>query len=406
MEKKKVIIIGAGPAGLTAAANLLNHGHEAVLLERTVFPRVVVGESLLPSSMEHYELLGFMEPLKAANFAVKPGVRFIKYGRNYDFSFSEQFTDGWHYTWQVPRADFDQIMADVVTEKGGDIRFGATVTAIQTEPQVKVVYEQNGQLTEVTGDFLIDSSGFGCVVPQLLGHEVLKGQYPNWAVFTHVKDEFRHNFPEPERISFDILETDLWFWMIPFSNGNTSLGFAGNKRHFENIEGDATEYFREKLKQSERFYDRFKDCEILFQPHWYKGYSQSSSVMYGKNWVLCGNCAEFLDPVFSSGVALATSSSMKATETLLKQFAGEEADWEEYKAYMEQGIGVFRSYVDHWYDGKLQDIFFGGVLNTTFKEQICSVLAGYVWDHNNPFVRRPEKGILSLHKVVELSQLT
>jgi hypothetical protein len=93
---------------------------------------------------------------------------------------------------------------------------------------------------------------------------------------------------------------------------------------------------------------------------------------------------------------------MKASNLVLDTFAGKKVDWADYATYMKQGIGVFRSYVDHWYDGKLQDIFFCGYFNETFKEQVCSVLAGYVWDMDNPFVRRPAQGILSLHRVVTL----
>jgi 2-polyprenyl-6-methoxyphenol hydroxylase-like FAD-dependent oxidoreductase len=400
--KKSVLIIGAGPAGLVAAANLLNKGCDVTIIERSVFPRVVVGESLLPISMEHFEEVGFLEPLMAAGFAKKPGVRFIKNGVKFDFSFGEQFTKGWTYTWQVPRADFDMIMAEEVIKKGGVIHFGANISSLGTTPCPAITFEKDGETQTIKGDFLIDSSGFGCVVPNMLGHKVEKGQYPNWAVFTHVKDEFKNDFPEPERISFDILETDLWFWMIPFSNGTTSLGFAGNKAHFEDAEDGGKEYFKKKLEKSDWFHERFKNTEILFEPVWHRGYSQSSETMYGENWVLCGNCAEFLDPVFSSGVALATASSLKASNMVLDVFDGKEVDWSEYSSYMRQGIGVFRTYVDHWYDGKLQDIFFSGHFNPTFKEQVCSVLAGYVWDMDNPFVRRPEQGLLSLHRVVTM----
>ena len=50
---------------------------------------------------------------------------------------------------------------------------------------------------------------------------------PHSSIFTHVKDINREEGEEGTQISFDILETQVWLWVIPFSNGNTSLGVVG-----------------------------------------------------------------------------------------------------------------------------------------------------------------------------------
>lgn len=398
---KDVVIIGAGPAGAIAAAHLLNNGCAVTIIEKAVFPRIVVGESLLPVSMEHFKTVGFFDRLNEANFAVKPGARFYKGEKEVHFDFSEQFTDGWSWTWQVPRADFDQLMAEMIIEKGGVIEFGAELLSLKTGSEAEVVYSKSGAQHTLHPDFVIDASGLACVVPRMLGLEVKTGQYPNWAVFTHVKDEFKPDEPLADLITFDVSEQDLWVWSIPFSNGASSIGLAGHKRHFQDEFEDSTAHFRALMDRSTRFRSRYKEAEILFDPKWFRGYSSASQKLHGDGWVLCGNCVEFLDPVFSSGVALASATGLRAAELALKQFDGEEVDWQtDYEDHIRQGISVFRDYVDSWYSGELQDIFFSGMLNPTFKNQICSVLAGYIWDKENPFVRKGRKGLSALHKVI------
>ncbi len=402
---KHVLVIGAGPAGLTSAAYLADRGVKVTVVERDVFPRTIIGESLLPVSMDHFKEVGFYDALNAANFALKPGARFIRDKKRFDILFDNQFTEGAStWTWQVPREDFDSILANETMKKGVKIEFGANITSLSVEDEVSISYEKDGKSEKVVGDFIIDSSGFGCVVPKMIGQPVKAGFTPNCSVFTHVEDKNRDQFEEAERISFEVLDLDLWFWMIPFSNGKTSIGFAGHSRHFNKDNDDQHAYFKKLLEQSDEFYERFKDCDLLFDPKWHWGYSQTTESWHGKNYVMVGNCVEFLDPIFSSGVALATSSAMVAAPVVLKEINGEAPDWDkEYVEPVMWAIDVFKTYVEAWYNGKLQELFFTDAkLDPMIKKQVTSVLAGYVWDMKNPFIRRHHDGLDALSKVLSI----
>jgi len=398
-----IIILGAGPAGLVTAAALLKEGIDVVVIEKSLFPRRIVGESLLPISMEHFEAVGFLDSLNSAGFEIKTGARFIKKGKVIDFSFSEQYNkEARTWTWQVPRDKFDNILAEETVKMGGTIHFGAEVQSIDFDhgENLKVGYEQGGKRHELIGSFLVDSSGFGTVVPRILNLPVARSQTPNWAIYTHVKDIDQSKYENPGRISFEIPETDLWFWSIPFSNGVTSLGFVGHKRHFDIDRERDPDYFNDLIeKHIVYFKDRFHNKETLFRPEWYKGFSQSVGTLYGDKYVITGNCAEFLDPVFSSGVALATSSAIQAAKRIVDYRNGKDPDWEGYVEHMRQGIDVFRFYVNSWYSGDLQNIFFYDQFNQSIKEKLCSVLAGYVWDDSNEFVAKRQQGINALAQI-------
>jgi hypothetical protein len=49
-----------------------------------------------------------------------------------------------------------------------------------------------------------------------------------------------------------------------------------------------------------------------------------------------------------------------------------------------------------WYDGTLQEIFFSENPNQEIKNKICSVLAGYVWDEENNYVRNHKRALTTL----------
>jgi len=402
--REPIIILGAGPAGLVTAAALLKEGIDVVVIEKKLFPRRVVGESLLPISMEHFESVGFLDALNSAGFEIKEGARFIKEGKVVDFSFAEQFNkEARTWTWQVPRDKFDNILAEETIKMGGTIHFGAEIQNIDFEhgENLKVSYQQNGKACELIGSFLVDSSGFGSVVPRMLKLPVDRSQVPNWAIYTHVHDVNQSQYENAKRISFEVSEIDLWFWNIPFSDGVTSLGFVGHKRHFDERREKDPQYFNDLInKHVIYFKDRFHKTESRFHPEWYKGFSQSVDTLYGDKYVITGNCAEFLDPVFSSGVALATTSAMQSARRIIDYLNGKDPDWEGYVKHMRHGIDVFRFYVNSWYSGDLQNIFFYEQFNQSIKNKICSVLAGYVWDESNEFVTRRQQGIKALSQIV------
>ena len=155
-----------------------------------------------------------------------------------------------------------------------------------------------------------------------------------------------------------------------------------------------------------KYYDhRFEDYDYLFKPIKIDNISRNVTQLYGDGFVLTGNSAEFLDPIFSSGVAFATVSGLLAAKLIVKERNGEKVNWEkEYVGYIKKGVDVFTSYVKEWYSGNLQNIIFHHDPNPEIKKQICAVLAGYVWDTSNPFVKKHDHILQNLSKLIELEE--
>jgi flavin-dependent dehydrogenase len=404
-EKVDVLVIGAGPAGTVAASIINKAGYKVKIVEKQKFPRFVIGESLLPRCMEALTEAGFLDAVKERCFQEKFGAKFVKNGKICNYFFSDQFTDGWNWTWQVPRAEFDKILADTVEKMGVPVCYETTVTGITFNGQDSIteVEDWDGNKSFIEARFIVDGSGYGRVIPRLFGLDKPSNMTPRKALFTHTVDLKRSMDDEPDRITIIVHQYGIWVWVIPFSNGVTSIGFVGDERFFNTYEGTKEEALRAMIASEPYLAERLKDVEFVFEPMTLQSWSTTTQKFYGDGFVLTGNVTEFLDPVFSSGVTLATVSSQLAANLVIRKLRGEQVDWDkEYSDQLTQGVETFRSYVNAWYEGTLDTIFFADEQNFEIKKKICSVLAGYVWDLNNPFVKDHSFILKRLARTIEL----
>ena len=402
-ESVDVLVIGAGPAGTVAASIIRNKGFKVKIVEKEKFPRFVIGESLLPRCMEALEEAKLLDAIKARGYQQKFGAKFVRGNEICDFNFSDQFSTGWTWTYQVPRADFDTTLAEETARKGVDVAFETAVTDIKFDGSNSTTTVQDKDGTyQVNARFIVDASGYGRVIPRLFNLDKPSNLVPRKTLFTHIQDTRRNNYDEPNRIIVIHHKPELWIWVIPFSTGVTSVGFVGNKQYFEEVEGNTPEEkLRNLIAGEAHIAERFKDSTFEFEPRTIEGWSVTTEKFFGDGFVLTGNVTEFLDPVFSTGVTLALESSRIAAKLVCRQLEGEAIDWqEEYMKIMMKGVDTFRTYVMAWYNGDLQDIFFSTGHNEKFKKQICSVLAGYVWDDDNLFVKKHAPAVKNLAAVI------
>lgn len=356
------------------------------------------GKAYCRGPWEHFEATGLLPCLEARGFEVKTGARFVRDGVVCLFDFSQKHSKGWDWTWQVPRAEFDKVLIDEVASRGVPVDFGQEV--------VEVVFDADGSSTVTLKDESGPSSssrrGASSIAAATPGWWATRsGWTPGWHRTAHLHlrpcaGRAARFGPNPRLISFDIFDDDTWMWSIPFSNGVSSVGFVGLAARMDAMKGSPAARMAELLGHSEMFADRYQGLEFIEGPYEAKSYSHGMTKLYGKGFVLAGNSATFLDPIFSSGVAFATESSLLAARLIHREMQGEAVDWEVgTPSTSRTGFPSSRPTFE-WCTGNLQKLFFHRPENPEVKRQICAVLAGYVWDRTNPFVTKHDRIVKNL----------
>ncbi|WP_122046944.1 NAD(P)/FAD-dependent oxidoreductase [Vibrio atlanticus] len=404
----QVVIIGAGPSGSIAASLLHKKGIDVRVIEKSLFPRFSIGESLLPACMEVIEQAGMSEAVANANFQFKDGAAFRKNGVYTAFNFEDKFSSGPGTTFQVQRGTFDKIMADCAEAQGVTIDYQHELIGINfaEDRTILDVQIQGGERYQLEAQYVLDGSGFGRVLPKMLDLEEPSRLPPRKAIFTHINDHISATDSDLEYDRSKILVSvhptnpDVWYWLIPFSNGVSSFGVVGEPKFFESYPEDKISAIKQLATEESGLAEILANAEYPNPAGEIGGYSVNVKHLATDKYALLGNAGEFLDPVFSSGVTIAMKSAQFVVECVEKQLNGEKVDWDrEYAEPLMIGVNTFRTYVEGWYSGALQDVIFYQEPNPKIKQMVCSILAGYAWDQSNPYVNESKRRLKTLAEI-------
>jgi len=406
-ESTQVVIVGAGPSGSTVSALLNAQNIQVIVIEKSEFPRFSIGESLLPACMEVVEQAGMLDAVNQYGFQYKDGAAFRRNGVYTQFNFTDKFTSGPGTTFQVQRGNFDKVLADSAIEQGVEIRYQHELTDLEFigKRSLLTVKDQAGDSYQIEADYVLDASGFGRVLPRMLDLEEPSCLPPRKAIFTHIVDNIDAQDIEYDRnkilISVHPDNHDVWYWLIPFSNGVCSFGVVGEPEFFEQYPQDKIAALKQLASEEPGLAQLLANSEYPNPAGELGGYSANVKHLATEHYALLGNAGEFLDPVFSSGVTIAMKSAHYAAQCVVRQLNGQTVDWDkEYAQPLMVGVNTFRTYVEGWYNGMLQDVIFYQQPNPRIKQMISSILAGYAWDTENPYVKNSQQRLATLAELV------
>lgn len=229
-----VVVIGAGPSGSVAACKLLDAGFKVIILEKLEFPRFVIGESLLPKCNAILEDIGILDLIEKQNYMLKPGAIFIDENKNEELiDFRNNLGEEHNTSFQVKREEFDNTLLNAAKSKGADIRHKFEVVDYDNSTNTIFAIDENDKRYSFKARFVLDSSGYGRVLPKLMDLDIPSDLKLRNAILMRVTGEKRR---EEEKEGFiDIVIHDdnkAWLWGIPFSDGITSMGLVCEESYF------------------------------------------------------------------------------------------------------------------------------------------------------------------------------
>lgn len=365
-EEYDVIVVGGGPGGSTTATLVAREGHRVLLLEKELFPRYQIGESLLPATIHGVcRLLGVTEQLEQARFMVKRGGSF-RWGTNpqpwnFLFAVSPQLSGPTSYAYQVRRADFDEILLRNAARNGVDVREGVDVRGVVHDGDrvagVRYV-DSAGVSRTATGRWVVDASGNkSALYKEVGGERHYSDFFKNIALFGYFEGGKRLPGPDAGNIlcaAFD----EGWMWYIPLSDTLTSVGAVVSRTQADKLRGDQEASLRGFIDRTTIVRDMLVDATrvtegIYGELRTRKDYSYTNTRFWSPGMVLVGDAACFIDPVFSTGVHLATYAGLLAARSINSVLAGdltEERAFGEFDGRYRREYGVFYEFLTAFYD--------------------------------------------------------
>jgi flavin-dependent dehydrogenase len=354
-----VIIIGAGPAGTTAAALLAEKGRRVLVLEKETFPRYHIGESLMPYCWFTLNRLGLIEQMHERAFIKKHSVQFVTPdGRqSQPFYFFQHYDHPSAVTWQIERAEFDHMMLDNARAKGAEIREGTPVQRVLRDDAGRVIGVEakgpDGQLFHVRAPVTIDCSGRDRVATLKEGWSSRDPGLNKIAIWSYWKGAQRDPGLDEGNTTVAYVEGRGWFWYIPLKDDVISVGVVAEKDYLFKGSKDPAEILAREIEKNAWIRDHLAAGQ-QFGQYWVTSeFTYRSRHPATDGLVLAGDAFAFLDPVFSSGVFLALKSGEMVADAVDAALTAGDTSGARFSAYGEtlcRGMENMRKLVYAFYD--------------------------------------------------------
>ncbi len=380
-----VAVVGGGPAGSTAACRLARAGRRVVLFERDRFPRFHIGESLLASVNDVLEEIGANDLVRAKAFPAKWGATFMtpdgSIERFADFAVSTEVPTP--QTWQVPREEFDTLLLRHAAACGADVREGHRVLEATFDPAgVNVRFcDDLGRTQETRAAAIVDASGRFGLLARKFGLRVDEPRLANIATFAHYSGVPRGEGRRAGDIRV-VARYDLgWFWLIPISETLMSVGVVLPRKAFDAMPRMASDVLLERaIQETPAVAALMRDARREWPVRVEKDFSFGARGYAGDRWVLVGDAGSFLDPVFSTGVAIALESGLEAARAIDHGLGVGDLSARTFATFnrrQRQRYLAFRRFVLAFYTRGFRDLFFSASPPAPLFKAIVTSLAGY-----------------------------
>ena len=395
-----VVVIGGGPAGSTVSTLIAQKGYRVELFEREKFPRFHIGESLIPETYWVLKRLNMLPKMQNSHFVKKYSVQFVNASGKLSapFYFWDNKPHECSQTWQVVRSEFDHMMLNHARENGVHVHESTRVMDVlfdNTRAVGVTVKSEDGSIREVRARVVVDAGGQNGLLMNRLNLRIWDPVLNKGAIWTYWEGAYRDTGKdEGATMVLQTANRTGWFWYIPQHNNIVSVGVVAPFDYLFKGRTNYAQTYEEEVQRCPAVQERVSSGKRVTGHFATKDYSYRSRQLAGNGWVLVGDAAGFLDPLYSSGVLLALKSGELAADTIVEGFEKEdlsEAQLGKWGPGFMKGVDRMRRLVCEYYDG----FSFGKFVHTYphLRGKITDILIGDVFDGHVDSVWEPMESL-------------
>ncbi|NUR93085.1 MAG: NAD(P)/FAD-dependent oxidoreductase [Nonomuraea sp.] len=370
--------MGGGPAGSTLAAKLARTTDLSVaIFDKVKHPREHIGESLAHPTTPALEEIGVLDKIMASDFQVQKFGGIFRWSEKPSLGFFDHESyvrDGVHrWAAHVNRSEFDELLFKHAGESGAHTFEEMTISAFERlEDGCEVTFNDG---LKVRCGYFVDASGRRNSIASKKKRSFLSG-YKNIAIWQHYTGaQHAYDIPEewnifhPDKLSPIACSafSDGWCWYIPVPkiiDGERvmthSVGIVTIPAILKEEGKDFTDIaqFTNAIKDIPLIGELAKNgTPISDKMQTATNYSMINDefASYDERWILVGDAAYFVDPLFSSGVAFAMHHGLSAATVLAATFddsIDEQHKRDLWHDYDMEWHGIAESFslsIDQWY---------------------------------------------------------
>lgn len=408
--KTDVAIIGGGPGGSAAAMFLAKQGIRPIIIEKERFPRYHIGESMTGECGAIVRALGFEQEMMKRNHPVKHGVKvFGQSKRGSWFVPVMARTPEWELkeqtTWQVRRADFDQMMLKEAENRGATIVNGAALKPIRKDDGSVAgvtVRTSDNSVLDIESEVLMDCSGQSTFLANqgATGSKFLGNYDRQIAIFSQVAGALRDDGPTRDMKKDNTLilyqQKYHWAWFIPIDEEVVSVGLVVPASYFLEKKETLQQFFlREVREMHPELARRIPEVKLVEDVHVIPNYSYQVKNFCGKGYMCIGDAHRFIDPIFSFGLFVTMKEAQFAAPAIKAYLEGKNRDaanpFADYQLHCEKGIDILEDVLDTFWEHPLTFAF---LMHQRHFYSVIDVLAGRIYE------RQPSEAVQEFRKYI------
>jgi flavin-dependent dehydrogenase len=265
------------------------------------------------------------------------------------------------------------LLLDHARENGADVREQIAVEGVQfTDAGVILDWraKQNGSNAastpneyyrhgQVSARYMIDASGRNSVLGTKFKLKQTYRHLQKLSIFAHYDGMTRAEGIDGTLTTL-VRGVDRWFWIIPLTPERTSVGVVLDGEVFKRSGKTAEDFLEEAIAEQPNLTRRMAHAQRASPVHVAADFSYRNSKLYGDGWVLAGDAAGFIDPIFSSGVFLAVFSGELAADALhaiLDDPGKARKLLPAYERQVNRAMDVYLRFINAWYTKEFIEVF-------------------------------------------------